>query len=106
MFGRKAKVKDVNEKIEDIRALGKNDDKKKRGKKGGNSDEGNFYALLNYLGDENPECRIAAAEEVGKTTSDVAITYLVRYLAKEEDEKVASAMKTALASIKSKIHVQ
>ncbi len=107
MFGKKkSKVMSVDAKLAEIKALGAADGKKsrKKDKDGSNSADGKFYRLLNYLDDENAECRIAAAREIGKTSRDVALTHLLRNVSIEKDERVAAAMKAAIASIKSRIN--
>ena len=90
---------DINARVAAIRALGKEDPKKK--KKG--NDETKFNELLSYLKDDSPECRIAAAETLGQTSKEIAVTYICQYIQNEKDERVIKAMKDALASIRANI---
>lgn len=100
MFGlKKSKMAsmDAASRVAVIKALSAPDTKKK--KKKGQEDE-NFNLLLRFLTDESPEFRIAAAEALGQTSREIAVTYLCNYIQKEKDEQVIEAMKKALASIR------
>ena len=92
-------LKDVDGRVAAIRALSKADESRKKKKKAEDSDS-NFGNLINFLSDEAPECRIAAAEELGKTSRDVAFTHISHVLNTEKDETVVKAMKAALVSIR------
>lgn len=104
MFGRKKgnspKVPS-KEKLEYIKALGEGGAKNKKKKKQKQEDgDANFNRLLQFVSDPDPECRIAAAEMLGKTSRDVAFTHISHYFATEKDERVAAAMKKAMLSIR------
>ena len=80
-----------------IKALGERNGKKKETTM---DDDKNFNLLLNFLRDEEAECRIAAAETLGKTSRDAAFTYISYLMEREEDKKVIEAMRAALSSIR------
>lgn len=102
MFGKKKNKQShgsVESRVAAIRSLSAADEKAKKKKKAEDSDS-KFNQLLNYLHDEAPECRIAAAEELGKTSRDVACTHISHILNSEKDENVIKALRAALTSIR------
>lgn len=103
MFGSKkndAAKGTTESRVAAIRALGATNPNNKKKK---NQEEENFNKLLQYLTDEDPECRLAAAETLGTTSKEIAITYILRYLETEQDERVYKAMKEAVSSIRANI---
>lgn len=66
--------------------------------------EKNFDLLLTSLNDENAECRIAAAEALGKTSRESAVTHMIHRLQFETNEKVICEIKKAIAGIRENIH--
>lgn len=108
MFGKNKNKKahgTVESRIAAIRTLSAADEKKRKKKKSEDTDS-KFYQLLNYLNDEAPECRIAAAEELGKTSRDVAVTHISHIMNSEKDEKVVKAMREALSSIRKNMELE
>lgn len=100
-FGEKAlSQNDIDARVNAIRALGQSENSKKSGSA---ENDSNFYKLLTYLSDDIPECRIAAAETLGQTSRDVALTHIIHLLASEKDDRVIAAMKTALSDIRENI---
>ena len=102
MFGKNKKKQShgsVESRVAAIRSLGAADEKAKKKNKSEDMDS-KFNQLLNYLHDEAPECRIAAAEELGKTSRDVACTHISHILGTEKDENVIKALRAALTSIR------
>lgn len=102
MFGKSKKGPShgsVESRIATIRSLGTADEKAKKKNKSEDMDS-NFNRLLNYLYDEAPACRIAAAEELSKTSRDVACTHISHILNSEKNEDVKKAMRAALISIR------
>ena len=89
--------KDVNAKVEFIKAIDVIDEKKTEIR------EKNFHSLINFLYDETPECRIAACQNLSQTTRSVAITHLSHIITTEENEDVKNEMKVAIAAIKENI---
>ena len=107
MFIKKKKgssEKSVEARVAAIKALGKPDEPKKRRK--AEDEASNLAKLLNCLYDEAPECRIAAAQELGKTSEDVAFTYISHIMINEKDENVIEAMKAALVSIRENMRIE
>ena len=98
----KASAGDVNSRIAAIKALGEPDTSKKKKKK--DDEDSRLNQLLSYLKDEDPACRIAAAEALATSSKDIAVTYICRYIQDEKDENVIKAMKESLASIRANIH--
>ena len=99
-LGKKALTQgDIDARVNAIRALGNTETKKGRKVKTTDSDS-NFHKLLTFLTDEVPECRAAAAEALGKTSRDVAVTHITHLLNSEKDERVIQAMRAALRSIR------
>lgn len=94
---------DINARVAAIKALGNTETKK--GRKTTDSDS-NFHKLLTFLTDEVPECRAAAAEALGKTSRDVAVTHITHLLNSEKDERVILAMRAALRSIRENMKVE
>jgi len=102
MFGSKKKKTtedSIESRVAAIRALGATNP----GNKKKNQEGENFNLLLQHLTDEEAECRLAAAETLGNTSKEIAITYLLRYLETEQDENVAKAMKAAVSNIRDNI---
>ena len=97
----KASAGDVNSRIAAIKALGEPDTSKKKKK---DNEDSRLNQLLSYLKDEDPACRIAAAEALATSSKDIAVTYICRYIQDEKDENVIKAMKESLASIRANIH--
>lgn len=93
---------DINARVAAIKALGEKSAKKTKGE----DTDSNFHKLLTYLTDEVPECRIAAAEELGKTSRDVAFTHISHLLGSETDERVIKTMRTSLVSIRENIRLE
>ena len=93
---------DIDARVAAIRALGSTNGNKKS--KGADSDA-NFNTLLTYLSDEVPECRIAAAETLGKTARDSAFTHISYLLKSETDARVIKAMRGALISIRENMRI-
>lgn len=89
----------VESKVATIRLLSVADEKAKKKNKSEDMDS-KFNQLLNYLHDEAPECRIAAAEELGKTSRDVACTHISHILTTEKDENVINALRAAHKAIR------
>lgn len=102
MFGKKNKGNsgDVSSRVAAIQSLAGSMQKKKKG----DSDEKRMHQLLEYLKDESPECRIAAAEALASSSSELVITYISHYLDSEKDENVLKAMKATLASVRVNVH--
>ncbi len=108
MFGKNKKKQShgsIESRIATIRSLSKADEKTRKRNKSEDSDS-KFYQLLNYLNDEAPECRIAAAEELGKTSRDIACTHISHILNNEKDENVIKALRAALSSIRKNMRVE
>lgn len=101
-FSKKTKPSqgDVNSRIAAIRALGEPETKKKKK----DNEDSRLNQLLSYLKDEEPACRIAAAETLASSSKEIAVTYICRYIQDEKDENVIKAMKEALASIRENMH--
>lgn len=76
--------------------------KKKRRKSKEGAEDGNakLYKLMNYLHDELPEVRIAAAKALQSESQEVVVTHLCWYLRDEKDENVIKAIKETLASVR------
>ena len=91
-------TRDISDRVAAIRALGDIDEKGGKKSQSSNNDS-NFNKLLTFLNDESPECRIAAAETLAKTSRDVACTNINHVLLSEKDERVIKAMREALVSI-------
>lgn len=83
---------DITDRVAAIKALGNTD--------GNVNSEENFHKLLSLLSNEVPECRIAVAETLGQTSSDIAFTHISHALNTEQDERVIKAMRAALRSIR------
>lgn len=96
---------DINARVAAIKALGNTGTKKGKKSKEVNNDA-DFYKLITYLTDEVPECRIAAAETLGKTSRDIAFTHISHLLGSEKDENVIKAMRKALISIRENIRIE
>ncbi len=96
---------DIDARVAAIKALGNAETKRGRKTETADSDS-NFNKLLTFLTDDVPECRAAAAEALGKTSRDVAVTYITYSLKSEKDEKVIQTMRTALRSIRENIKVE
>lgn len=99
LFSKKSKKSknDVESRISEIRALGKINEKKK------SNDNERLNKLLEYLKDEAPECRIAAAESLASSSKEMIVTHLCYCIKDEKDEKVIEAMKKATSSIRANI---
>lgn len=110
MFGRKKNESAIpankEERLAAIRALGGSAPlEKKRHKRDHDFDneESRLNQLINYLRDEDAECRIAAAEVLGSTSRETAITHLNYQAGKETDERVIQAMNAAAISIRANV---
>ena len=85
----------VESRVAEIRALDATSTKKKK-----DSQEEKYNKLLDYLKDDSPECRIAAAETLVGYPRESAVTYLCQYAQTEQDENVKKAMKETIARIR------
>lgn len=103
--GKKGSRQSVEQRVASIKALSEHSEVKKKKKKGEDIDS-DFYKLLNFLNDEAPECRIAAAEALGKTSRDVAFTHISHKMNSEKDENVIKAMRSALSSIRENMRIE
>lgn len=65
-----------------------------------------FNRLLSFLTNPHPENRIAACNALEKTAQEAAFTNISHWLKTEQDEKVISAMKKALVSIRKNINLE
>lgn len=113
MFGRKKKEAahpaSKEERLAAIRALGSNapvETKKHKRDHDFESEESRLNRLIDYLRDEDAECRAAAAEMLGNTTREAAITHLNYQAGKETDERALQAMNAAAISIRANIRRQ
>lgn len=77
--------------------------KKKKSKEGAEDGNAKLYKLMNYLHDESPEVRIAAAKALQSESQDVVVTHLCWYLRDEKDENVIKAIKETLACVRANI---
>lgn len=110
MFGRKKEdsPKGVEARLRHIQLLSGHiiDPKKKKRKKskeGAEDGNAKLYKLMNYLHDEAPEVRIAAAKALASESQEVVVTHLCWYLRDEKDENVINAIKETLASVRANI---
>ena len=96
-IGEKASARDIAAKVSTIKSL----TTEVTAKKGSIAiAEANFNKLLAYLKDADYECRVAAAEMLGKTSKEIALTHITYLLETEENAEVAEAMRNALTSIR------
>lgn len=101
--GKKGSRQSVEQRVASIKALSEHSEVKK---KKGEDNDSDFYKLLNFLNDEAPECRIAAAEALGKTSRDIAVTHISHKINSEKDENVIKAMRSALSSIRENMRIE
>lgn len=107
MFGKKKTTliptNTVEGKLRTIEALGSKNvetKKKRKGKDGEQDSNANLYKLMHYLRDEEPQCRIAAANALKSANQEVVVTHLCWCIRDEKDEEVIKVIKEALASVR------